>query len=83
LPKNVRDKDIKNIPLILRGDKMLVVVPETADLTIPKFSSLVSFPLSKGRPMLILEDSESFTRYYIPLESISGMVTSSRDRRSE
>ncbi len=82
LPQATAPGDNPEQSLVIRGDQMLVIVPEIADSTIKKFHGPFSFPLSNGNPMLIMEDSESGATYYIPLEAISSLIPGVRNEQS-
>lgn len=83
LPQAIMPKYSYERSLVVRGNRMLVVVPETVDHTIREFHNPFSFPLSKGRPMLLMEDSEGSATYYIPLDAISSLIPGVRNEHGE
>ncbi len=68
--------DIASMPhangsgLYIEFDDLSVAVPECVESRYIKFQSIKDFPLSKGEPMIIAEDTAKGITYFVPAQSV-------------
>ena len=63
----------------LSGGKVRIAVPETHDDSLVPFRSLDDFPLSQGRPMLIVDNHHKKACYYVSLSDVSALIPGEPD----
>ncbi len=60
---------------VLEGDRARIELPELWDDTITThLDGPKSFPLSGGKPMLIIDNHQTGTSYYVPISSIGALM---------
>lgn len=60
-------------PIFINGDIVVVDIPELYERN-SRFRRPRDFPLSEGKPMLIIDDNNARMTYFVPLESVQLLV---------